>query len=433
MLLPLLRRSAVPALCVAAVLAGTTACQGSAAGSPPTWVPQPNYQGNIDPRPQLPGPALPAPSQSPGGTGSVPGPGGTGSVPGPGGTGSVPSPGPSRSGSAAPAVDPSVVATKLNQPTGLVVLPDGTALVGERTTGRILRVQPEPGHPAVPVQRLAVDGSGDGGLLDLAISPTFDQDGLVYAYLSTATDNRVVHFALGSPPSAIVTGIPKGRTGNAGRLAFDATGALLIGTGDAGRPALAGSVDSLAGKILRTSDIGRPMSDNPVPGSRVFAYGLRTVDGLCVDARTGLRIAVSAGSGSNLGADPDEVNVISPGDDYGWPDNGPDALDPVRTLPPATSGGGGCALAAGKLLVATSAGRSLAVGTVTQSAGGGASVGAFDATLRDTYGRLATVVAAPDGALWLTTRNRDGHGKPTADDDRVIRISPSDTAASSIT
>ncbi|MBV9822243.1 MAG: hypothetical protein JO144_08370, partial [Actinobacteria bacterium] len=166
MLPTLLRRTAVPALCVAAVLAGTTGCQGSAAGSPPTWVPQPNYQGNNDPRPQLPGPQLPGPSQSPGGTGSVPGPGGTGSAPGPGGTGSAPSPRPSQSGSAAPAGDPSVVATKLNQPTGLVVLPDGTALVGERTTGRILRVQPEPGHPAVAVQRLAVDGSGDGGLLD---------------------------------------------------------------------------------------------------------------------------------------------------------------------------------------------------------------------------------------------------------------------------
>ena len=188
-----------------------------------------------------------------------------------------------------------MVATKLNQPTGLVVLPDGTALVGERTTGRILRVQPMPGQPATLVQRLAgVDGSGDGGLLDLAISPTFDQDGLIYAYLSTATDNRVVHFSLGSPPSAIVTGIPKGRTGNAGRIAFDATGALLTGTGDAGRPALAASATSLAGKILRTSDIGRPLPDNPVPGSPIFARGLRSVDGLCVDPRTGLRIAISA-------------------------------------------------------------------------------------------------------------------------------------------
>ncbi|MDQ1720372.1 MAG: hypothetical protein QOI26_106, partial [Pseudonocardiales bacterium] len=301
------------------------------------------------------------------------------------------------------------------------------ALVGERTSGRILRVQPEPGRPATLVQRLSVDGSGDGGLLDLAISPTFDQDGLIYAYLSTATDNRVVHFSLGSQPSVIIAGIPKGRTGNAGRIAFDATGALLTGTGDAGRPALAASATSLAGKILRTSDIGRPLPDNPVPGSPVYARGLRSVDGLCVDPRSGLRIAISAGSPGS--SDPaDEVNVIKAGADYGWPGDGPASLPPVRALPAASTGGGGCALAASRLFVATSTGRSLAVSEVSQSA----NLGVFSSSLQNTYGRLAGVVAGSDGALWLTTRNRDGHGRPIAEDDRVIRISPSDSTASPV-
>jgi glucose/arabinose dehydrogenase len=397
-------RSAVAASTVLA-LAG---CGGGAAGSTPTWVPQQNYQGNNDPRPQLPAPGLPAPSDS--GTGPAnPRPSSPALPQPPTGTNS--------------AQDPDVVATKLNQPTGLVVLPNGTALVAERTTGKIFRVQPVAGRPAVLVQRLGgVDGTGDGGLLDLALSPTFDQDGLIYAYLSTATDNRVVHFSLGSQPSAVIAGIPKGRTGNAGRIAFDATGALLTGTGDAGRPALAASPTSLAGKILRTSDIGRPLPDNPVPGSRIFARGLRTVDGLCVDARTGARIAISAGS-------PDEVNVIKAGADYGWPVNAAGSVPPARTLPPATSGGGGCALAANRLFVATSTGTALAVSDVSQSA----NLGSFNATLHARYGRLAGVVAGSDGALWLTTRNRDGHGKPIADDDRVIRISPSDNTASPVT
>jgi glucose/arabinose dehydrogenase len=406
-----LRRVAVAATaCLALVV--TAGCDGGAAGSSPTWVPQQNYQGNNDPKPQLPAPGLPAPSPS----GSQPGPRSPGA------------PQPSSPTTAGPAADPSVVATKLNQPTGLVVLPDGTALVAERTTGRILRVQPVPGRPAVLVQRLAgVDGRGDGGLLDLAISPTFDQDGLIYAYLTTATDNRVVHFSLGSTPSVVIGGIPKGRTGNAGRIAFDATGALLTGTGDAGRPALAVSATSLAGKILRTSDIGRPVSDNPVAGSPIYARGLRTVDGLCVDARSGLRIAVSAGAPGT--AQPlDEVNVIKAGADYGWPGSGPAAVPPARTLPPASTGGGGCALAANRLLVATSTGTSLAISPVQRS-----SLGAFSSTLQKRYGRLATVVAGQDGALWLTTRNRDGHGKPIAADDRVIRISPSDSTASPVT
>lgn len=410
----MLTRIAVSAAAVVA-LALSTGCDGGAAGSTPTWVPQQNYQGNIDPRPQLPRPGLPAPSES-----STP-PGGSVSPPG------RPRPSPTTGRP----TDPNVVATKLNQPTGLVVLPDGTALVAERTTGRIWRVQPVPGKPAVLVQRLAgVDGSGDGGLLDLAMSPTFEQDGLLYAYLTTATDNRVVHFSLGSAPSVVIAGIPKGRTGNAGRLAFDATGALLTGTGDASRPALAASTTSLAGKILRTSDIGRPLPDNPVPGSRVYARGLRSVDGLCVDPRTGLRIAISAAApgDSTTSGTVDEVNVIRPGTDYGWPGEDATSLPPARTLPPTSTGGGGCALADNRLFVATSTGKALAMSEVGQRT----TLGAFSASLQNTYGRLAGVVAGSDGALWLTTRNRDGHGTPIADDDRVIRISPSDGSASPV-
>jgi glucose/arabinose dehydrogenase len=408
-----LTRTAVSAAAVLA-LALTTGCDGGAAGSTPTWVPQQNYQGNNDPRPQLPRPGLPPPSESPSP------PGGSGSSPG------TPQPSPTTT---EPVTDPSVVATKLNQPTGLVVLPDGTALVAERTTGRILRVQPVPGKPAVLVQRLAgVDGSGDGGLLDLALSPTFEQDGLLYAYLTTATDNRVVHFSLGSPPSVVIAGIPKGRTGNAGRIAFDGTGALLTGTGDAGLPVLAASATSLAGKILRTSDIGRSLADNPVAGSPIYARGLRSVDGLCVDPRTGLRIAISAGAPSSP-ATVDEVNVIKAGADYGWPGDEAASVPPARTLPAASAGGGGCALMANRLFVATSTGKSLAMSEVTRRN----TLSAFTSSLQNRYGRLAGVVAGTDGALWLTTRNRDGHGKPIADDDRVIRISPSDGSASPIT
>ena len=314
------------------------------------------------------------------------------------------------------------MASKLNQPTGLVVLPDGTALVGERTSGRILRVQPTAGKPIQPIQTLpGVDGSGDGGLLDLAISPTFNQDGLIYAYLTTATDNRVVHFALRSAPSPVVVGIPKGTTGNAGRIAFDGTGALLIGTGDAGRASRAASPTDLAGKILRTDDIGKPVPDNPRSGSIVYARGLRTVDGLCVDSGNGLRVTVSAGP-------PDEVNTIRPNGDYGWPTVSTSTIPPARILPPATTGGGGCALTNGRLVVATSTGRSLIAATI----GTTGSIGPFENVLNGRYGRLRTVVAGSDGALWLTTRNRDGHGKPATDDDRVIRIPQSQAGGRSI-
>ena len=369
-----------------------TGCTG-AAGASQDWVAQPDFQGNNEPAPQLPNPGIVTPSLPGGGTQSAPSlPGGGSAAPG-----------------AGQANDPAVVATGLVEPTGLVVLPDGTALVGERKSGRIYRVRPDGHGPGTLVQTLpGVDGSGDGGLLDLAISPTYAEDGLIYAYLSTRSDNRVVHFPLGSAPSVVIGGIPHGQTGNVGRIAFDATGALLTGTGDAGNPVLADSPVSLAGKILRTDDIGRPRPDNPNAGSRIFARGFAEVDGLCVDPQTGLRIVVSA----------DRLTVVRAGGDYTNSTSG-------RALPAGLQGGGGCAIAGGELVVATSTGKALAVAQL----GKDDTIGTFTASLTGIYGRLRTVLAGTDGALWLTTRNRDGLGKPTPEDDRVIRLTSPDSAS----
>ena len=134
------------------------------------------------------------------------------------------------------------MATHLAAPVGLAVLPDGTALVGERTTGRIVRVQPMPGQPVRTVRTLAgLDATGDGGLLDLALSPHYDEDNLIYAYVTTPTDNRVVDFTLTGAGDAGAHRHPEGQDGNVGRIAFGADGDLYVGTGDAGRPSLAAS------------------------------------------------------------------------------------------------------------------------------------------------------------------------------------------------
>jgi glucose/arabinose dehydrogenase len=370
-------------------------CDGGAAGSTSSWVAQPDFQGNDQPAPQLPTPGFPGPTPSLPNTGPQP------SQP----NGSA-QPSPSQSGQA---TDPNVVATDLVEPTGLVVLPDGSALVGERKTGRIYRVQPDGHGPGTLVQTLAgVDPAGDGGLLDLAVSPTYSEDGLIYAYLTTATDNRVVHFPLGSTPTVVIGGIPRGSTGNTGRIAFDGTGALLTGTGTAGDPTLAASPTSLAGKVLRTSDIGKPEPDNPVPSSPIYARGVSGLTGLCVDAQSGLRIAVAG----------DRATVIRADGDYSDASGG-------RALPSTLAGGGGCALAGGQLVVATATGKALAAATV----GTDGTIGNFIGSLSGVYGRLRTVVAGSDGALWLTTRNRDGQGKPVADDDRVIRITNPDSTS----
>jgi glucose/arabinose dehydrogenase len=317
-----------------------------------------------------------------------------------------------------------VVATKLTAPVGLSLLPDGTALVGERTTGRIVRVHPRAGEPVPTVRTLhGLDTSGDGGLLDLAVSPTFSEDGLIYAYVTTKTDNRVVDFTLHGPVTPVFTGIPKGRTGNTGRIVFGTDGDLYIGTGDAGHPALAVDPHSLAGKVLRVNAIGDTPSGNPVRTSPVWTSGHRIVNGLCTVPQTRWLLEVEAGTARTS----DEVNQLTPGSFYGWPAPAPGAQPPIARLPAADSSPGGCAVLDGRLWVTSLAGQALLVAPL-RATSSLIAPGQFTAVLKHKYGRLKTVVAADDGALWLTTSNRDGHGTPVPTDERVIRYLPTASA-----
>jgi glucose/arabinose dehydrogenase len=354
----------------------------------PTWVPKPEGP----PPAELPQPDLPGQPRSPGGPGQPAPPANPGGVD-----------------------DPAVVATGLRLPWGLVVTPEGHALVGERTTGRILRVQPRR-SPVREVMRITgLDTGGDGGLLGLALSPSYADDGLVFAYLTTPTDNRVVRFEIGGRPTPVLTGIPRGRVHNGGRIAFGPDGMLYVGTGDTGRPALAADPRSLAGKVLRVTAFGRPAEGNPQPGSAVYSRGHRNVAGLCLNPG-GRLYATEPGSAA------DEINTVEAGGDYGWPPaagrSGQRA--PALTLPSATATLGGCAVLERGLF--TAAVRGARLWAVPLDANG--RVGRARAVLANVYGRLRTVVAAPDGALWLTTSNRDGAGRPMAADDRVIRILP---------
>jgi len=392
---------AAAGIMAAPALAGCTSAGGAAA---PTWEPSPGQVrggeggGGGGVTPIVP---VPVPTESSTRSG--------GGQPSPGG-GSSASPSKRRKGP-----DPFVVATNLTSPVGLAMLPDGTALVGERTTGRIVRVQPVAGRPVPTVRRLAgLDTSGDGGLLDLAISPSYDQDNLIYAYVTTAHDNRVVDFTLHGPVTAVLTGIPKGRTGNTGRITFGPDGELYVGTGTAGRPELAQRRSSLAGKVLRVDPIGDPPPDNPHAGSPIYTSGHRVVDGLC--GLGGAFFEVEAG----LGGRSDEVNALVAGQDYGYPVASASSDAPIRTLPAAERSPGGCAVQAGRLWVTSLDGTALLAAPLAAAAGP-RSVDPFVPVLTKTYGRLRTVVAARDGALWLTTSNRDGSGHPVAADERVIR------------
>lgn len=337
----------------------------------------------------------------------------------------------------APAVR--TVATGLRIPWGLAFLPDGTALVTERgntvPTGdgpddaggvpRIMSVTP--GGRVTEVQRLPeVDTrSGEGGLLGIAVSPGYATDGWVYIYYSATDDNRIARLKLGRPPQPIVTGIPVsgdgGRFHQGGRLAFGPDGMLYAAVGETYFDSeIAQDRASLGGKILRMTGAGTVPPGNPFPGSLVWSYGHRNVQGLAWDER-GRMYA------SELGAKTyDEINLIEPGRNYGWPRVEGFGTDPAFTNPIATwtptsiASPSGIAVHGDHLYVACLRGQALYRLDLT---------GRNPRKLLDGRGRLRTVEVAPDGSLWVTTSNRDQVGREDhlpqpPEGDRILRLIP---------
>jgi len=322
---------------------------------------------------------------------------------------------PAASGSA-PAGQVSVLASKLEAPWGIAFLPTGDALVTERDSARILRVPAGGGTPA-EVQRLSeVDGDGEGGLLGIAISPSYAQDQLVYVYYSTGADNRIARMKLGQAPQPIVTGIPRSGIHNGGRLVFGPDGYLYAGTGDASATGRSQDRSSLGGKILRMTPDGKPAPGNPFPGSLVWTYGHRNVQGLAFDAAG--RLWASEFGQNRF----DEVNLIQAGQDYGWPTVEGASDDsrfraPLVTWPTSDASPSGVTIAGSTLYVAALRGERL-----WQVPLEGDRTGTPRATLQGDYGRLRAAQVAPDGSVWILTSNRDGRGDPAGDDDRILRL-----------
>ncbi len=318
------------------------------------------------------------------------------------------------------------IATDLEAPWGLAFLPDGDALVTERDTARLLRLT-GPDHEVVEVATIETAApEGEGGLLGVAVSPTYDEDGLVYLYVTTATDNRVVRAVLDGDslgePEPILTGIPNGFIHDGGQLTFGADGLLYVSTGEIGEPDRAADPDDLGGKILRITPDGEPAPGNPDPGSPVFSLGHRNVQGLAF-----VRNQLWA---SEFGQDTfDELNLVRPGKDYGWPafegEGGQAArkqgyVDPAITWETDKASPSGLAYAKGHLWLGALKGERLWRVEVK----GSKKAREPEAFFLGDHGRLRGVALAPDGTLWVTTSNRDGRGTPAPGDDKILQVQP---------
>ncbi len=321
-----------------------------------------------------------------------------------------------------PDLDPRVVVQGLEVPWGIAFVPDGSALIAERDDATIQRLDPDGTITEVGTVPNVVPTS-EGGLLGLAVSPTYDDDQTIYAYITTAADNRVVSMKYdgkvlgdGSP---ILTGIPAGQIHDGGRIAFGPDDKLYVTTGETGDGDLAQDPDSLGGKILRIEADGSIPSDNPDPESPIWTTGHRNVQGIDWDD-DGRMWATEFGSTIW-----DELNLIEPGNNYGWPkvegiSGGGEFTDPMVQWETGDASPSGLAYFDGFLYVAALGGHRLF--QVSVSADG--KTGTPKTLYSGKYGRLRTVVATPQNTLWFTTSNLDGRGDPEPTDDRIFEIRP---------
>lgn len=295
--------------------------------------------------------------------------------------------------------NPAVVATCLNPISAVVALPasaqNASALAAERRTGKVLQVAKDT-NPTT-VQQLSVDPIGDGGLTGLALSPTYSEDQIVYAYLTTPTDNRLVRFAPGDTAKPVLAGIPRGNTGNRGALAVDPAGALLVATGDAGKPADADNPNSLAGKVLRIDTGGR---------TSVIASGLHAPGGICTSSDGKMTWI------TDQALDHDVLYRLRVGQPLG---------SPAWTWP-GHPGVSGCAAFPHSVMVAASTAANLQSLPLNPD-GSFAGTPQITMTDKDGFGRLTGMSLATDRFAIAGTANKDG-GKPVSSDDRVVIILP---------
>ncbi|MEU6767862.1 PQQ-dependent sugar dehydrogenase [Streptomyces sp. NPDC046853] len=318
------------------------------------------------------------------------------------------------------------LAENLKSPWGLAPLPGGDLLVSSRDEGTITRVDGETGKKTELGSVPGVSPAGEGGLMGLALSPSYASDHMVYAYFTTESDNRVARMLydekkpsgqqLGAPDT-VFKGIPKGTIHNGGRIAFGPDKMLYAGTGETGETGLAQDKKSLGGKILRLTPDGDPAPGNPFDDSPVYSYGHRNVQGLAWDEEKRLWAA-------EFGQDTwDELNEIKAGDNYGWPEvEGKGSQegfhDPVAQWKTSEASPSGIAYAEGSVWMAGLRGERL-WRIAVRGVDGTPKPQSF---LKEEHGRLRTVVAAGGDKLWVVTSETDSRGTPEKGDDKILEV-----------
>ncbi|MBX0291317.1 PQQ-dependent sugar dehydrogenase [Hymenobacter sp. HSC-4F20] len=331
----------------------------------------------------------------------------------------------------------SELTTGLQVPWELVWGPDNFIWMTERG-GRISRVDPTSGQVTVLTTLPDVVTSSEGGLLGMALHPDFATSPYVYVvynYNDNGYKEKLVRLTyangtLGSP-QVLLGNIPAVSTHSGSRLLILPDRTLLMTTGDAQNRPTAQDLSSVNGKVLRLNLDGTIPADNPVAGNPTYSFGHRNPQGL-VRAANGRIYSSEHGENAE-----DEVNILEPNRNYGWPTveglcnladeqtfcTTNNVRQPIFTWAP-TVGVAGLTYYdhpaipgwRNSLLAATLRGNKLTQ-IPLDAAGTTAGTGVFTLT---SFGRLRALCVSPQGRVYVSTSNRDGRATPGASDDRIL-------------
>jgi glucose/arabinose dehydrogenase len=340
--------------------------------------------------------------------------------------------------SAEPKID--IFVSGLDTPWAIAFAPDGRIFVNERA-GRI-RVIKDGKLVAEPWMTLDVNEAGEAGLLGLALDPQFAQNHYVYvAYTDRSPEgglrNRLVRLredpatGKGVMDKVLIDNVPANTNHDGGRVKFGPDEKLYWTMGEAQNMAAAQDLKTLSGKILRINPDGNIPSDNPIPGSPIYSYGHRNPQGLAWQPGTKRLYATEHGPSGEKGCCQDEVNLIEPGKNYGWPTITGDQRKAGMVSPVIQSTTSETWAPTGATFVTSGPwqGSMLFTGLrgqtlyrLTLDPADPAKAKGLERLFAGQYGRLRDVAEGPDGAIYILTSNGDGRGNLPPDGDRVLRL-----------
>jgi len=329
----------------------------------------------------------------------------------------------------------------LQVPWSMVFTSQNRILVTERP-GRIRVVENGTLLPQ-PIRTFTVSNQSEEGLMGMTIDPDYQNNKYVYLCMAYGEREPIFDKVVRvtdkggelSDDLVIFDKIPAAEFHAGCRLRFGPDSKLYVSTGDARQKENAQDLNFLGGKILRLNADGTIPTDNPTAGSPVYSYGHRNPQGFDWHPVTGMLVATEHGPSGNDGpGGGDELNIIKPNQNYGWPEishkkTKAGMISPLLEWTPAIAPASGMFYKGSVFPQFTNNYffgmlRGTDIVRVVFDEQSPEKVVKTEKLPDVNVGRVRDVVEGPDGFIYFTTSNKDGRGKANDGDDHIFRLVP---------